>query len=441
MLIRFIVNNFLSFDEERELNMLAGSFKMHPHHVYKAGKLEVLKSAAMYGANGAGKSNLIKAMDCFRTIVRAGEINKSVEYLKFQLNPKNATKPISYECEISVEEKIFSYGFSMNQSSITDEWLYESGITKEDKLIFKRTQTEAGKQNIEVAPKYSKSSKDKLLIELMADNLLKPNELFLGKSEVLKFNEINLVRNWITLKLVIIYPESKYLTLVESIKSEKFKQFANELLQTFDTGVSALDTATLEVEEPETNLDKSVKEQLDNGESVVFPPIHGALEFSKVGNRYIAKKIVALHKNSSGDNIYFDLGLESDGTRRLLDFLPAFDAILNQDVTVVIDEIEQSLHPVLLISLIKKLLADANTKGQLIFTTHESNLLNLEIFRQDEIWFVEKNQKTGGTHLYSLSDFKSRSDLDIRKGYLNGRFGAVPFLESLKELNWHNNGA
>ncbi len=86
-------------------------------------------------------------------------------------------------------------------------------------------------------------------------------------------------------------------------------------------------------------------------------------------------------------------------------------------------------------------MSNENTKGQLIFTTHESNLLDLDIFRQDEIWFSEKNNKTGSTQLYSLSDFKPRYDLDIRKGYLKGRFGAIPFLAHLEDLKWENHDA
>jgi len=125
---------------------------------------------------------------------------------------------------------------------------------------------------------------------------------------------------------------------------------------------------------------------------------------------------------------------ESDGTQRLLDLIPVFYAILNSDITFIIDEIDQSLHPSLLYTLVKKIMDNDATKGQLVFTTHEANLLDLNIFRQDEIWFAEKN-KSGATQLYSLSDYKPRYDLNIRKGYLKGRFGAIPFLGDLKKQN------
>jgi AAA15 family ATPase/GTPase len=116
--------------------------------------------------------------------------------------------------------------------------------------------------------------------------------------------------------------------------------------------------------------------------------------------------------------------------------MPAFrDIVLNRKVYVV-DELERSMHPVIAKELISKFSRDADTKGQLVFTTHESNLLDQSIFRQDEIWFAEKGPM-GNTSLYSLSDFKEHNTIDIRKGYLNGRYGAVPFTADLQELNWH----
>ncbi len=128
--------------------------------------------------------------------------------------------------------------------------------------------------------------------------------------------------------------------------------------------------------------------------------------------------------------------LINQDTVRLLDFVPAFCDIITINKVFIIDEIERSIHPLLIKELIRKFSHDEKTKGQLIFTTHESNLLDQEIFRQDEIWFVEKD-KNGSTDLYSLNDFKEHKTIDIRKGYLNGRYGSIPFLGNLRDLNWY----
>jgi AAA15 family ATPase/GTPase len=127
---------------------------------------------------------------------------------------------------------------------------------------------------------------------------------------------------------------------------------------------------------------------------------------------------------------------ESDGTVRLLDFVPAFKNLISSEKVYIVDEIERSIHPLLIKELVKKFSLDNKTRGQLIFTTHESNLLDQEIFRQYEIWFVEKDLN-GSTDLYSLSDFKEHKTIDIRKGYLNGRYGSIPFLGNLEDLKWH----
>jgi AAA15 family ATPase/GTPase len=443
MLIRFILNNFLSFGEEREFNMLASSLKTHKHHVYNAGKIDILKAAAIYGANGAGKSNLIKAIEFLQNIISQGGIAKSINNKKFKLNKENESKPISFEIEISLNKKIYAYGLSLNNNIVVEEWLYESGITVEDKLIFERKKTKSNKQSIKVADRYQKTQKQKFLIELMEDSLLKDWELFLGKSEELKINEISIVREFIENSIVIIHPGSKFQGLIPHLTlSSNFNFFANELLKTFDTGVSELGIELVDFEkyfgEEDEAIKKEILEDIERGESVLFNTNSGGVLITKEKGKYVVKKVVSTHVNNEGKKIAFDLDEESDGTQRLLDFIPAFDGILQGDITFIIDEIDQSLHPALLKALVHKIMADQTTKGQLIFTTHESNLLDLDIFRQDEIWFTEKERASSCSHLYSLSEFKPRYDLDIRKGYLKGRFGAIPFLAHLEDLKWQH---
>jgi len=441
MLVRFVVNNFLSFGKECEFNMLASSLKTHKHHVYKAGKLDVLKSAAIYGANGAGKSNLIIAIEFLQKAVLSGEIDKSINDKKFKLDKSCAENPVSFEIEFSIHNKIYAYGLSFEQHSVVEEWLYESGITKEDKLIFERKKIN-NSHHISVAEKYQKTQKQKFLIELMEESLLKDRELFLGKSIELRIDEISSVREYLSNYLVIIHPSSKYQGLIPHLtQSSSFKKFANGLLKTFDTGVSELDVESVDFEkffgEEDEARQHQIKEDIEEDGSVLFNSHGNSVFVTKENEKYIVKKVVSTHLDIEGEKVNFDLSLESEGTQRLLDFIPAFDGILKSDVTFIIDEIDQSLHPTLLKSLVQKIMSDQTTMGQLIFTTHESNLLDLEIFRQDEIWFAEKEKKSGRTQLYSLSEFKPRYDLDIRKGYLKGRFGAIPFLANLEELNWN----
>lgn len=443
MLIRVVVSNFLSFYQETEFNMLAGVFKTHKHHVYKIGKINVLKAAALYGANGAGKSNLIKGIHLLSTLVKSGTIEQSVNKYKFKLSKDGFEKPVSLEMEFSIGKKIYAYGIKMNHLSVQEEWLYESGIEKDDKLIFERKQTKSGKSNIKVSPTFLKVQRNKLLIKLLEEDLLKNDELLIGKSSILKMKEVVDARRWFEEKLLIIFPDFKYGALTEAIHAnEGFRTFANEMLVSFDTGISSLVIESTPFDQffgdDEDGLKVELKNMLDNGESPHFP-MEGESDIvvARENGKDVVKRTIASHLSQVGNPVMFELDEESDGTKRLLDFIPAFQILLNNDVTFIIDEIDQSLHPALLQKLVQKIMSDPLTKGQLIFSTHESSLLDLEVFRQDEIWFAEKNKDTGSTQLYSLSEFKPRYDLDIRKGYLKGRFGAIPFLAHLDDLKWH----
>jgi uncharacterized protein len=446
MLIRFVITNFLSFNEEQEFNMLAGAYKTHKHHVYSAGKVDVLKAAAIYGANGAGKSNFMKAIAFLQNMVTQGRIATSINNKKFKLDKTKINQPSVFEIEFFMDKKIYIYGLSVHHLDIVEEWLYESGVLNEDKMIFERKQTASGKPKIEFSDKYQKNKKAKLLIELLEDNLLKNNELLLGKTDILKMEALTMARQWIQNQLIILFPNHSFNGLLNAMATSiSFKTFANELLQTFDTGVNTLEIEPIDFETFFKDHDKNEKtaflKQLETIENDMFlhTPVGNVL-ITKLNDKYWVQKIVALHKNTESIKIPFDLQDESDGTQRLLDFLPVFSALLTQDVTYIIDEMDQSLHPALLYALLHKIMADQTAKGQIVFSTHESSLLNLDLFRQDEIWFVEKLQKTGASQFYSLSEFKPRYDLDIQKGYLKGRFGAIPFLAPLENLKWNQNG-
>lgn len=445
MLIRFVVTNFLSFNEESEFNMIAGSFKTHKHHVYNAGKLDVLKSAVFYGANASGKSNLIKAVNYLKEAVRNGGIDRSIDDKKFKLNKNNIDRPVSFEIEFSINKKIYSYGININHDVIIEEWLYESGITIEDKLIFERKTTANDKISIKMANKYVKTQKDELLIELLKDNLLQKNKLLLGLNNYLKIDEIQSVKEWFDTKLIIIFPNTNFAGILPLLlTSSELKQYYDQLLQSFDTGIDELGSAMIDFDKYEIDpKDHMTRGEIETHMKTAPFLINKATSsvIVKENGKLVVKKAISFHKNSQGKSTPFSISEESDGTQRLIDFIPAFYNLLHFEFTYLIDEIDRSLHPSLLCAFIRKVMADTKTKGQLIFTSHESNLLDLDIFRQDEIWFVEKDQKNGDSKMYSLSEFKPRYDLDIRKGYLKGRFGAIPFLAKLNDLNWDNYGA
>lgn len=446
MLIRFNVANYLSFDKETEFSMLAAkSLKTHKEHKYKTkGDLDVLKASAIYGANGAGKSNLIKAIRSLKSIVDKGAISTGdLSSYKFRLNKNNASEPIYHEIEFFTNGKIYTYGLSFDSNIVLEEWLYETGTPK-GRMIFERKYSpEKQHSEIKVVNKYIETAKAKMLISLMEENLLKQNELFLSKNEELKYEELNDAVEWIKESLTIIYPDTNAHGFVPKLCIEpEFKAFTEDLLKTFNVGIEELEIHSESLESfisrgNELNIDvNNLKQVLDEGKSGELaskskPPVYAVKE----NGEYVIKSVETLHR-ASNSSASFTIREESDGTQRLMDFIPMIEEVLSSNKTFIIDEIDRSIHSSLLHALINKIMKDNNTQGQLIFSTHESSLLDFNIFRADEIWFVEKNRDTQSTELYTLNEFKPRADLDIEKGYLNGRFGAIPFLSKLEDLNW-----
>ncbi len=450
MLIRFVVSNFLSFAEETEFNMLTGSVRRKKDHEYHFGDLSLLKTAAIYGANGAGKSNLVKAIALLQKIVTTGEWNYFTDIQTFRLNPEYAEKPTSFEIEFVMEGKSYSYGLSVFQNIIAEEWLYLTHFGKEDEVVFNRTTSQEGETKIKVNDRYFQSAEDKFRVKLYEEELL-PNDMPLIKqlAEAKQtFEEAKMVYKWFRLHLMVIVPSAKSSSMIDFFTVEHFMEFTNDFIKLLNTGISNLIIETHPIDdffgendkEEANRVRKAVLSQ-QKKQGVALRLTNNNFEelmaVQEGDGNVVIKRLIAKHDNKNGQSFDFLFTEESDGTKRLLELSPLFYTYWYFSFTIIIDEVGRSIHPYLLKKLLSKLIDNQETKGQLILVTHESHLLDQEIFRQDEIWFTEKN-KDGATSLYPLSDFKIRYDLDIRKGYLNGRFGAIPFLADLNNLNWND---
>lgn len=439
MLIRFTAENIFSFNDETEFNMLAGDIRRHPDHLFKFPKIELLKSAVIYGANGAGKSNLIRTLRLLSGVVVEGTINMVAQDSYFRLG-QNEKKPTTLEVEFIKNKTGYAYGVSFHSGVVKEEWLYVLHYgKKDDELIFERKLNNKGKETLRLSSKYTKSPKEKLLVELYEEDLLKPNTLFIHLAKDKKFKEITAAFEWFSESIFFVFPKTRNFNFIKTfLSSKQFKTFVNETISSFETGINEIDVRTipLNIYFGEDNIPERdrILRAIHSGDSIKVGSTENAIALLEDGVP-VVKKIVSCHLNEKGERVEFELIEESDGTLRLFDFIPLLYLLMKEPISILIDEIDQSLHPSLLKDFITKLQQLPDRKGQLIITTHESNLLDLDLFRQDEIWFAEKNKKDE-SHFYPLSDFNVRPDLDIRKGYLSGRFGAIPFLANLKDLNW-----
>lgn len=448
MLIRFVIQNLYSFFESREFNMLPRPKIRTPEgHKYTLKGVELLKLSAIYGANAAGKSNLVKALALLQGLATGKVSGKKVYDARFKFDPTSPTKQV-LAIEFVQDEKPYYYAVEVMDGEIATEELYRSGLGKTtDVLLFERKKKEDGTTKLTFSDAFEKDAESQVLKSILIEEFLEKSKTilpWLAKRHNQHLSEVKPVLQWFEKTLQIITPQTRVAALALRLDiDQSFKSFANCMVGAYGLGIS-------EIGVEETPL----KEIMGEDNEVAVNAIRDRIESEKKGfivipNRagdeivivqkngdLVSKHLTFTQSDKAGQKAEFNLDELSDGTIRLLDFLPLFQGVVDKPKVYVVDELERSMHPALAKELVTKFSHDKETKGQLIFTTHESNLLDQSIFRQDEVWFAEKNPNNS-TDLYSLSDFKEHNTIDIRKGYLTGRYGAVPFLANLHELNWH----
>ena len=451
MLIRFVVENMFSFGEQIEFSMIPNNrLKTLKHHRYAVSDFDILKMASVYGANGAGKSNLIKSILLFQGLVLNKIGLSRIKDAKFKFNDDNDNQSQVLGIEFFQDDIAFYYAIELLENRIATEELYISGLgEKEDELIYERKTDINGETTINFLEAFEKDEKSQLLKSILLEEFVKPNELILmllSNRDNQYLKKIKIAYKWFDETLNVITPEARPGALPHTIDVDKdFKEYAENIMCSFNLGITELKTDKRDIkeyfgEDNKKEVNEIIKElgTYSNKMIGLRNQVGDEVIIVKEDDKIWAKSIKIGHIGRNNKKADFDLKEESDGTVRLLDLVPAFrDLVINKRVYLV-DEIERSIHPLLIKELIQKFSLDAETQGQLIFTTHETNLLDQHFFRRDEIWLAEKNM-TGSTDLYSLNDFKEHNTIDIQKGYLAGRYGSIPFLGNLQDLNWHNN--
>lgn len=440
MILRFIIDNLYSFNHQVEFNMFTNKIQRHPGHKRHIGKIAYLKMAAIYGANGAGKSNMIKALDFFQTMVMNGSVPSFADSSKFRLDKACQERCSSLAMEFVAEGRTYFYTISFDGKGVYYEGLSETLSSDKDRTVFER-EFDDGKEIINFYDGYSDDPKNRLFVEMLG-------EKFLGRKDVLltmlqdkyqkEFPETKVAYDWFCYTLNIVGADESMLPLPHVFGAdEKLLKFGNALISTLSTGVNGIMPSKKEVERNDKNAE--IFEALERNNELVLDknnPFTGErLSYSMENGKVMEETLNTAHTDNEGNDIPFSLGMESDGTKRLLDYIPMLHSILKDAEVVVVDEIERSIHPAVIKELIRLISSDDKMNGQLIFSTHETCLLDQDVLRTDEIWFAQKNQ-AGATQLYSLSDFNVLSTANVENGYLNGRYGGIPFMNELKTLHW-----
>lgn len=446
MLIKIIVDNFLSFEKETELTMVpSNKTRKIPQHRMKVKSTSLLKYAAIYGANAAGKSNLIEVFQfiryCVTNTIPAEAVNKFCK-----LDKDNIDRSSLFEVQFTINDTFYAYGFSLKlrDRTVESEWLYELYQNGSQKTLFER---EKGKKPV-IGETVHLSDSDRLKLNTYIEDFEEDsNTLFLtvmnrGKkyaenSKILFFKE---VYNWISKSITIVTPNTS-LKNFEYYYDDASLQLINKLISTFDTGITDINIVEISMEELGKELPQFIYEDIVNvikkrseedGDVNYKLSMRSEFSFFNVEVEKGKEPKITTLSLRHGDAFYnFKYGEESDGTRRLFDLI---DMLLNKsdNMLYIVDEVERSLHPKLTSRFIK-LFEQAHEKQnvQLIFTTHESSIMDQDLFRRDEIWFVERSRENS-THIYSLDKFKERYDKKLSKAYLEGRYGAIPVFKTFR---------
>ena len=406
----------------------------------------MLRVGAIYGANGAGKSNLIKAIEFFKSVAipPPAEGPAGPARVPF-LFGDSATKPSGFDLQFVAGGRTFRLGFTVGDDGVADEWLSEINGENEEPIYTRNTDAQ-GRVLVEAGPSVDSASKLRVLASLGGQ----PQQSFLATIyKTLRREDweppLDVILQWLEFGLAVVYPDSRPVSLGYFLTHRPgLRELAGRLLRASATGAGDIVSAQQEIGETELpffappDTIARAKERMREGETRIVRASDGRdLLIKRNGDfKYYLTSLQAVHGGGER-TVHLPVKDESDGTQRLLNLTPVAYQ-LQAGATCVVDEIDRSMHPVLVREIVKMAVAAASAGGgQIVFTTHQSGLLDLTLLRRDEVWFAEK-EESGATKLYSLSEFKARANRDptkvrdIEQDYLDGRFGALPFANDLE---------
>ena len=414
MLVEFRVENFRSLRDEQVLSLVASKDKtFEDTHTLETGLKaapRLVRSAAIYGANASGKSNLIKALQYMRGVVMesATVIQPGQTYAvqPFRLDAESANQPTEFEVTFILDGIRYQYGFAMTTQRIVSEHLLVYKAFKPQRWFDRHFDESTGKDVYDFGPGL-KGPKN------LWEGATRPNALFLSMAVQLNSEALRPVFGWFVGGLVILNEQAPLgpQVSIQMLKQAEGRKQICDFLSAADISIADIEVVTRKVP----------------GQAVHFDLAAGKTE---VRSEEMEEHQLRFSHVTEQGRALFDLMDESNGTRNLL-FLagPVMD-ILRKGLTLVIDELDTSLHTLLVRELVRLFhCPDVNTGGaQLSFTTHDSSLLDAQnLFRRDQVWFVEKDRDQVSA-LVSLSEFSPRKNVALERGYLMGRYGAVPFL-------------
>jgi hypothetical protein len=424
MLIEFSVKNYKSLWKPQVLSMVAGGAikDLQGLNTFEApikGELTLLKSAVMYGPNGAGKSNLISALDFMRRFVldssRLHQEGEAIQRYPFRLNSQGISEDTEFEVFFIQDDVRYQYGFACNDTRVTHEWLLAYPENRSQRWFERSYNPETSEDEWYFGSKLTGSKKT------WKDNT-RPNALFLSAAVQLNSEQLKPVFSWFRALAIIghnklIHP----MFTIEKCQDDISKTSILAFMKGADIDVDDIDIIIKKIDAGELKLPEDMPDEFRK--KVI----------ADLGEK-IMKRAEFIHKMTDSDKtVSFRLEEESDGTQKIFAYAGPWMDLLDTGRILVIDELDNSLHPHMIRFLLQLIHDPASNKanGQLIFSTHDTSILDPKILRRDQVWFVEKDPESA-TRMYSLSDFHPRKNEALEKGYLQGRYGALPYIGEVR---------
>lgn len=440
MLIQVNVQNFKSFNELNSLNLIASNkLRKQKERLYESDTISFLKSTVIYGSNASGKSNFVEVLRFMKECVMNQEIPIESYNWYCRNHEDNKEKISSFSVQLLLNEDCYEYGFDaiLNTQTIKDEWIVD---LNKKKILYQRNNDGKPLNGLNLG------REDRMRMEIYLDDFLhndkslfltemNRNKSFDKDSELSVYHRIY---NWFVKDLNVVLPDMP-LTKFSYYYDESTLSNIKKIVRSFDTGIEDIEIKNMSEEQLQNKIGISLYKDVINelkknvqkqGQELNLSMRSKKEFFNITMNDNYDLEIKTLCFKHGQSMLDFEFCEESDGTKRVFDFL---DILLNknQNSVYVIDEMERSLHPNLfnrLIELLNEYQKQSNI--QVIFTTHESSIMKQDLFRRDQIWFIERN-KDNDSRIYSLDTFNERFDKKISKAYLEGRYGAIPQFKSL----------
>ena len=405
MLIEFSITNFLSFKEKTTFSMIASSDSTLEDNYINTGNEKLLKMTAIYGANASGKTNLFKILAIISNMIRTSNFNTPnvmLPIVPFKLDKETVNKPSEFEIKFLAGNIRYIYGFKADAINIYNEYLkyYPNGRPVN---IFERNNINEYVFN---------ATDERFLNDIKEKNT--SNKFFITTATNWNFEKTRPAFEFLTDKIGVVLSH-------EQMSNYSYNMYFNDSDKSLEKfALKFLEKADFNIKGYKVTQEKMTDDQINTMPDIIKPFFSTNAPFFRVNTTHSA----------NGNNYEFDISEESLGTQVIFSFIPVIKDVIDNGKVILIDEFDKSLHP-FIVRYIAELFNDPelNKKNaQLIFNTHDTNLLDLELLRRDQIWFTEKNPEDGQSTLYALDDFSVRKSENVEKGYLLGRYGAIPFI-------------